>query len=102
MTEVEAKEKRQRMTASERHELILTQTKKVFARLSYREASTSQLAQESDVSEPMLYKHFGSKKKLFLEVLEHFGGRFTRNWQKQATESARNNPIKALEEVGLD
>jgi len=63
------KEKRTRMKGEERRELILTRAKHVFASHSYPEANTGILAQESEVAEPMLYKHFGSKKGQFLEVL---------------------------------
>lgn len=37
---------------------------------SYVKARISELARESEMTEPMLYKHFGSKKGLFLAVLE--------------------------------
>jgi AcrR family transcriptional regulator len=68
------------MKGDERKALILEQAKKVFARKSYREASTGELARASGITEPILYKHFGSKKKLYLAVLnglsEQFQGRF--------------------------
>ena len=44
---------------------MLRSAKRVFARSTYAEASTGELARESEVTEPMLYKHFGSKKGLF-------------------------------------
>ena len=91
---IEEKDKRKRLTAQERRELILARAKRVFARISYREASTKQLAQESDISEPMLYKHFGSKKQLFLAVLEQFGSRFTARWQHQLNLSAKSKPLR--------
>ncbi|NWJ98417.1 MAG: TetR/AcrR family transcriptional regulator [Chloroflexi bacterium] len=90
------------MKANERRELILSKAKQVFARHSYRDASTSELAHESEVSEPMLYKHFGSKKGLFLQVLEQFGNRFTSNWQNHLSQSAKVEPLKALAEIGLE
>jgi AcrR family transcriptional regulator len=98
----EKSEKRQRMTGQERRDFILARAKQVFARHSYREASTSQLAQESEVSEPMLYKHFGSKKALFLEVLNLFGSRFTHSWQEQVNQNAKGKPLRALGEIGLE
>jgi AcrR family transcriptional regulator len=95
------KAKRQRMSSQERHDFILARSKGVFASNSYREASTSQLAQQSDVSEPMLYKHFGSKKNLFLAVLQQFGKMFSQNWQGQLASNTKGEPLKALEEIGL-
>lgn len=94
--------KRQRMSAGERRDFILARAKQVFARNSYHEASTSELARESGVTEPMLYKHFGSKKNLFLEVLRQFGTRFTQNWQHRLDESSQRDALQALAEVGLE
>ena len=62
-------EKRTRMRGEERREDILNHAKTVFARFGYADASTSELARASEVTEPMLYKHFGSKKGLFLAVM---------------------------------
>jgi AcrR family transcriptional regulator len=69
-------EKRTRMSGEERRALILRSAKRVFARSTYAEASTGKLARESEITEPMLYKHFGSKKGLFLAVLAEFGRQF--------------------------
>lgn len=69
-------EKRTRLRGEERRALILCSARRVFARSTYAEASTGELARESGVTEPMLYKHFGSKKGLFLAVLAEFGGQF--------------------------
>lgn len=90
------------MSATERRDFILARAKNVFARNSYHEASTSQLAQESGVTEPMLYKHFGSKKNLFLEVLKQFGTRFTQTWQNRLCQSSERDALQALAEVGLE
>ena len=66
-------EKRTRMRGEERREDILHHAKVVFAHYGYADASTGELARASEVTEPMLYKHFGSKKGLFLAVLNEFG-----------------------------
>src|SRR5579885_3859617 len=68
--------KRARLSGGERRALILRSARRVFARSTYAEASTSELARESGVTEPMLYKHFGSKKGLFLAVLGEFSAQF--------------------------
>ncbi len=69
-------EKRVRLRGEERRALILQSAKRVFARSAYTEASVGDLARESEITEPMLYKHFGSKKGLFLAVLKEFGAQF--------------------------
>src|SRR5690348_216509 len=66
-------EKRVRLHREERRALILQIAKRVFTRSTYAEANVGELARESEVTEPMLYKHFGSKKGLFLAVLCEFG-----------------------------
>src|SRR5260370_13542860 len=65
-------EKRTRMRGEERREFILNRAKEVFARYGYADASTGELARASEVTEPMRYKHFWSKKGLFLAVVSEF------------------------------
>lgn len=95
-------EKRQRLSAEQRRELILARAKEVFAQHSYREASTSLLANASGVTEPMLYKHFGSKRGLFLAVLDHYGDQFIRQWRQRIEQHAQESLQTALAEVALD
>jgi AcrR family transcriptional regulator len=42
----------------------------VFSRSSYRGATTSEIARAAGISEPILYRHFGSKRDLYLACLE--------------------------------
>ena len=95
-------EKRQRLSAQERRELILVRAKEVFAQHSYREASTSLLAKASGITEPMLYKHFGSKQGLFLAVLNHSIDQFISQWQRRIEQHAQESMKLALAEVALD
>lgn len=95
-------EKRTRMKGEDRRELILARSKHVFASHSYPEASTGILAHESDITEPMLYKHFGSKKGLFLEVLRTSSERFMERWQKIVKQRAEEDILDALSHVMLD
>ena len=94
--------KRTRMSGEERRELILRSAKHVFAQHSYPEASTGELARASEITEPMLYKHFGSKKGLFLEVLGQFGRRFMQTWTERVQKHAECDLLEALAEVVLD
>jgi AcrR family transcriptional regulator len=90
------------MRGDERRELILRQAKRVFGRLSYQEASTSELARESGISEPMLYKHFGSKKGLFLAVLAQFGTQFRQRFEQRVRERIERSLLEALENIVED
>jgi len=91
--------KRTRLRGEERRELILHSAKRVFARSTYAEASTGELARESEVTEPMLYKHFGSKKGLFLAVLREFGAQFLDTLQERVSHRAEQDVLDALAHV---
>jgi AcrR family transcriptional regulator len=91
--------KRTRMRGEERRELILQSARRVFARSTYAEASTGELARESGVTEPMLYKHFGSKKGLFLAVLQRFCTQSLGLLQERIERRAEKSVLDALEHV---
>ena len=90
-------EKRTRMRGEERREFILNRAKEVFARYGYADASTGELARASGVTEPMLYKHFGSKKGLFLAVLSEFAAQFLETLRERISHRAGRDVLDALE-----
>jgi AcrR family transcriptional regulator len=92
-------EKRLRMRGEERRALMLQSAKHVFARSTYAEASTGELARASEVTEPMLYKHFGSKKGLFLAVLQEYGLQFHNQLQECISRRADQDILDALAHV---
>ncbi len=97
MNEVEERQrKRTRMRGEERRALILERAKQVFAEHSYAEASTGLLAQESGITEPMLYKHFGSKKGLFLAVVCEYSQRFFAKWHERLASREEQGLLQAL------
>src|SRR6516162_1497900 len=89
-------EKRTRMRGLERRALMLKRAKEVFARSGYADASTGELASAGEVTEPMLYKHFGSKKGLFLAVLSEFATKFLETLQERITPRAEQDVLDAL------
>jgi len=91
--------KRTRLRGEERRALMLQSAKHVFARSTYAEASTGELARESEVTEPMLYKHFGSKKGLFLAVLSEFSTQFLDLLQERISRRAEQDVLDALAHV---
>jgi AcrR family transcriptional regulator len=58
------------MRADERRRCVLGAACRVFAKSSYHGATTAEIARESGVSEPVLYRHFPSKRDLYLACLE--------------------------------
>ena len=61
---------RPRLTAEARRQAVLDTACRVFAKSSYRGATTAEIAREAGISEPILYRHFGSKRDLYLACLE--------------------------------
>ncbi|MBN2283802.1 MAG: TetR/AcrR family transcriptional regulator [Deltaproteobacteria bacterium] len=49
-----------------RHQEILDAAIRVFNSKGYNAATTAEIAREAGISEPIMYKHFGSKPELFL------------------------------------
>jgi TetR/AcrR family transcriptional regulator len=61
---------RQRLTAEARRQVVLDTACRVFSKSSYRGATTAEIAREAGISEPILYRHFGSKRDLYLACLD--------------------------------
>jgi AcrR family transcriptional regulator len=59
-----------RLPAEARRQAVLDTACRVFSRSSYRGATTAEIAREAGISEPILYRHFGSKRDLYLACLE--------------------------------
>ena len=66
MTQAPAK----RLSAEARRQAVLDTACRVFSRSSYHGATTAEIAREAGISEPILYRHFGSKRDLYLACLE--------------------------------
>jgi AcrR family transcriptional regulator len=61
---------KQRLTADERRDAVLHAASRVFTTRSYRGATTAEIAREAGITEPILYRHFGSKRDLYLACLD--------------------------------
>ena len=59
-----------RLPAAERRQAIVDAALKVFVGGSYRGSTTAEIAREAGISEPILYRHFASKRDLYLACLE--------------------------------
>ena len=55
-----------RLRKAERKRQLLAHAKQLFVTHGYQETKTEMIAQAAGVTEPVLYRHFGSKKALFL------------------------------------
>ena len=64
---------RVRLPAAHRRRQLLDVALEVFADRGFDGTSMSDLAEEAGVTKPVLYQHFGSKRALYLELLEDVG-----------------------------
>ena len=91
-----------RMPAEERRAQILAKAKTVFAEMGYRGASTEELARASGITEPILYRHFGSKKQLYLAVLSLLTNQFMERFRNMVETRARDDLADSLANLMLD
>jgi AcrR family transcriptional regulator len=87
-----------RLPAAERREALIETAIKVFSDGSYRGTTTSEIARAAGISEPILYRHFASKRELYLAALDHVWGDMRASWERalESTENVR----EALETMG--
>ena len=72
---------RSRMTSEERRLCVVGAACRVFARSSYSGATTAEIARESGVTEPVLYRHFASKRDLYLACLDAAWAHVRKLWE---------------------
>jgi AcrR family transcriptional regulator len=83
---------KQRLTAVARRQAVLETACRVFSRSSYQGATTADIAREAGISEPILYRHFGSKRDLYLACLEHAWHTF----REEAQAAIDDDPVGCL------
>jgi AcrR family transcriptional regulator len=89
-----------RLPAAERRLALIETAIRVFSDGSYRGTTTAEIARAAGVSEPILYRHFASKRDLYLAALDHVWGRARVQWERalESTENVR----EAFETMGRD
>lgn len=63
-----------RLPAARRRAQLLEVALDLFAERGYHQASMNEIAEAAGVTKPVLYQHFGSKEKLYLELLRDVSG----------------------------
>jgi AcrR family transcriptional regulator len=61
---------KKRLPAAERRELILAAAGQLYGERGYARVTLDEIAAAAGVTKPMLYRHFDSKKALYLALLE--------------------------------
>ncbi len=87
-----------RMTSDARRQEILRCALRAFSRANYMRVTIADLAREAGISEPALYKHFASKKELFLTLVDSIGDRMIETWREIA--AGAPTPVDALQRIG--
>jgi AcrR family transcriptional regulator len=71
-----------RLPASARREQLLDCAADLFANSGYARATTAQLAKAAGVTEPIIYRHFESKRDLFAALIERTGAETIQLWEE--------------------
>jgi AcrR family transcriptional regulator len=86
------------LPAAERRLALVETAVRVFSEGSYRGTTTAEIARAAGVSEPILYRHFASKRDLYLAALDHVWEKTRAVWVGALAESP--DVRTALETVG--
>ncbi|MCC6284894.1 MAG: TetR/AcrR family transcriptional regulator [Phycisphaerales bacterium] len=71
-----------RLPAAKRREQLLSTAARLFAEVGYARATTSEIARAAGVSEPIIYRHFRSKKELFVALIDESGRETISQWKR--------------------
>ena len=86
----------QRLPAAERRQALIGAALRVFSTGSYAGATTADIAREAGVSEPILYRHFGSKRDLYIACLDEMWRLTRERFEANLAELGDREAIKAL------
>jgi TetR/AcrR family transcriptional regulator len=76
-----------RLPAAERRQALVDTALRVFTEGSYRGTTTAEIAREAGVSEPILYRHFESKRDLYLACIDESWRRLRTVWENRIDDS---------------
>lgn len=72
-----------RLPAAQRKVQLLDTAARVFATHGYSGTTTAELAKAAGVSEPIIYRHFKSKKDLFIALIERTSDDTIKAWKHE-------------------
>lgn len=87
-----------RLTGPQRRQAVVETACRVFAKSSYHGSTTAQIARETGVSEPVLYRHFSSKRELYVACLDAVWERVRALWEKAL--EREDDPANWLKAIG--
>ena len=87
-----------RLSAPERKAAVVETACRVFSKSSYHGSTTAQIARETGVTEPVLYRHFSSKRELYLACLAAAWERLRALWEEAL--EGETDPAASLGTLG--
>jgi AcrR family transcriptional regulator len=87
---------RSRQTAAERREAIIEAASGEFAKDGLKGTSTEAIAARAGISQPYLFRLFGTKKDLFLAVIERCHARLRHTFESAAAADETGEPLAAM------
>ena len=87
-----------RMAAADRRRHLVETAIRLFTEGSYHGTTTAEIARAAGVSEPILYRHFASKRDLYLAALEHVWEKTRGAWERAMEEAT--DACAAVEAIG--
>jgi len=87
------------MAAPGRKAHLLETAARVFTEGSYRGTTTAEIARAAGISEPIIYRHFASKRDLYLATLEYVWEQARIGWE-QAVAASPDDACAAVEAIG--
>ncbi len=87
-----------RMAAADRRQHLVETALRLFTDGSYHGTTTAEIARAAGVSEPILYRHFASKRDLYLAALEHVWSKTRETWERKLEEAP--DACAAVEAIG--
>jgi AcrR family transcriptional regulator len=87
-----------RMPAAERRQHLVETAIRLFTEGSYHGTTTAEIARAAGVSEPILYRHFASKRDLYLAGLEHVWEKTRAEWGRKLADAP--DACAAVEAIG--
>jgi AcrR family transcriptional regulator len=92
---------RTRLPAAERREAIVEAALRVFVDRSYAGTTTAEIARQAGVSEPILYRHFRSKRDLFFACLDRAWAELREAWNAKMAELGERDAVGAIGRTAL-
>jgi len=87
-----------RLPAAERRAALIKAAARIFSRGSYRGTTTAEIARAAGVTEPVLYRHFASKRELYLACVDEAWRRVRAIWDEAL--ASESDPARWLSAIG--